>query len=186
MFILLYPIGVQGELNIVWHAMMALRKYAIRRSLSIVLPNRLNFSVDYLYAIRICSLAYLYFPVMYAHMVNRRRTVLGLSINSQDTSADVSSDGNFLSANMGAPLKDVHSFVVFDSKTPPHPAFLNRRKRPRTVQNSLPRRRYSDECILRATSSSDEISSTSSSDAGDMMMPDGTVNGPSCIDEEMK
>ncbi|KAI0979972.1 hypothetical protein GJ496_003695 [Pomphorhynchus laevis] len=83
LFVVLYPIGVQGELNILWNATQVLRNPNIRKDMSITMPNMFNVAVDYLYIIRLSIIAYLYFPVMYAHMINRRRSILGYKQNQQ-------------------------------------------------------------------------------------------------------
>ncbi|XP_045592137.1 very-long-chain (3R)-3-hydroxyacyl-CoA dehydratase hpo-8 [Procambarus clarkii] len=75
LFIVLYPVGVTGELLCVYAALPAV---AETHAYSITFPNALNFSFSFYYALIIFALLYLpCFPILYMHMLSQRRKVLG-------------------------------------------------------------------------------------------------------------
>ncbi|XP_067934996.1 very-long-chain (3R)-3-hydroxyacyl-CoA dehydratase 2-like [Watersipora subatra] len=75
LFIVLYPIGVAGELLCMYRALPVIGRtglYALR------LPNKYNFSFDYQYALVLIMLAYIpVFPQLYFHMFAQRRKIIG-------------------------------------------------------------------------------------------------------------
>ncbi|KAJ8010368.1 hypothetical protein DPEC_G00074340 [Dallia pectoralis] len=74
MFIVMYPIGVVGELMTVYAALPYVRKTGM---LSTRLPNKYNVSFDYYYFLIIVMLSYIpLFPQLYFHMLRQRRKVL--------------------------------------------------------------------------------------------------------------
>jgi very-long-chain (3R)-3-hydroxyacyl-CoA dehydratase len=75
-FIVLYPLGVSGELTTIGKALMVLYPTTVRSRYSINLPNKLNFSLDYFYFLTLVVAAYLYFPTMYKHMFKQRAKTL--------------------------------------------------------------------------------------------------------------
>lgn len=81
-FILLYPIGVTGELLCFYWA----QKYARDAFVwSIALPNKLNFTFSYYYFLWTVMLLYIpIFPHLYMHMFAQRKKFLGH--NSSHTS----------------------------------------------------------------------------------------------------
>lgn len=73
-FIVLYPMGVIGEMITVFSAMPAVKQ---RRILSLDLPNPANISFSYYYAMILIVLTYLPgFPQLYFYMWSQRRKVL--------------------------------------------------------------------------------------------------------------
>jgi len=74
-FILLYPIGVSGELI----SIVAALPYIIRHSLfAIALPNPLNVSFYYEYLLYGVMASYIpFFPQLYFYMLNQRKKFLG-------------------------------------------------------------------------------------------------------------
>lgn len=75
LFIVLYPVGVTGELLCVY---AAFPDAARTRVYSITFPNALNFSFDFYYALIIFVLLYIpCFPMLYMHMFALRHKVLG-------------------------------------------------------------------------------------------------------------
>ncbi|XP_050443447.1 very-long-chain (3R)-3-hydroxyacyl-CoA dehydratase hpo-8-like [Adelges cooleyi] len=74
-FIILYPLGVTGELLVYWSSL----GYVERTKMwSVELPNRFNFAFSLWTAISILMFIYIpLFPQMYMHMVYQRRKVLG-------------------------------------------------------------------------------------------------------------
>jgi very-long-chain (3R)-3-hydroxyacyl-CoA dehydratase len=75
LFIVLYPLGVTGELLCFYAAV----KYATANpnSWSYVLPNKWNFTFSYLYFLIILMLIYIpVFPHLYLHMFSQRRKIL--------------------------------------------------------------------------------------------------------------
>lgn len=77
-FIVLYPIGVLGEVGSLWGSVPHLEKTG---AMSVMLPNALNFSFWMPHFIRaVVVLTYPYgFYVMYTYMLSQRRKVLGRS-----------------------------------------------------------------------------------------------------------
>jgi len=83
-FIILYPLGVTGELLCFYTAV----KYASANpdSWSYVLPNKWNFTFSYLYLLIIVTLAYIPgFPQLYLHMFAQRRKILNPSATAKKT-----------------------------------------------------------------------------------------------------
>jgi len=78
-FIVLYPLGVLGELLTIIKAMRTIYPELIRSRYSILLPNKFNFGFDYFYFLVVVVLAYAYFPVMYQHMFQQRAKTLNPS-----------------------------------------------------------------------------------------------------------
>ncbi|UJR14236.1 hypothetical protein I4U23_001226 [Adineta vaga] len=78
-FIVLYPLGVTGELVTIVKAMRTIYPEKIRNQYSILLPNKMNFGFDYFYFLAVVVLAYLYFPTMYKHMFAQRKKTLNPS-----------------------------------------------------------------------------------------------------------
>ena len=58
-FIVLYPIGVTGELICIYNAVVYLHPLSIRKSYSLYLPNKWNFSFDLQYFFIISMLLYI-------------------------------------------------------------------------------------------------------------------------------
>lgn len=74
-FIVLYPIGITGELICCYRA---LPHYSITQSFSTALPNNWNFTFNFHYLIVIIMLTYIpIFPQLYGHMFAQRKKVLG-------------------------------------------------------------------------------------------------------------
>jgi very-long-chain (3R)-3-hydroxyacyl-CoA dehydratase len=79
-FIVLYPIGVTGELICIYHAVKHLGPMAVRKQYSLFLPNKMNISFDMQYALIFAMLCYVpIFPMLYNHMRAQRRKILGTS-----------------------------------------------------------------------------------------------------------
>ncbi|CAF3952575.1 unnamed protein product [Adineta steineri] len=78
-FIVLYPLGVTGELVTIVKAMRTIYPESVRNRYSILLPNKLNFGFDYFYFLVVVLLAYTYFPTMYKHMLTQRAKTLNPS-----------------------------------------------------------------------------------------------------------
>lgn len=75
MFIVLYPIGITGELLCMYAALPRAAKTGVY---SITMPNTVNVTFDFYYAIIIFGVMYLpVFPMLYTHMLAQRRKVLG-------------------------------------------------------------------------------------------------------------
>ncbi|KAM6977344.1 very-long-chain (3R)-3-hydroxyacyl-CoA dehydratase 1 [Aplochiton taeniatus] len=73
-FIVLYPLGVAGELLTIYAALPYVRRSAMY---SMRLPNKYNVSFDYYYFLIIVMLSYIpLFPQLYFHMLRQRRKVL--------------------------------------------------------------------------------------------------------------
>ncbi|XP_078394524.1 very-long-chain (3R)-3-hydroxyacyl-CoA dehydratase 1 [Cetorhinus maximus] len=73
-FIILYPIGVVGELLTIYSALPFVKKSGIY---SLRLPNKYNVSFDYYTCLIIVMIAYIpLFPQLYFHMLRQRRKVL--------------------------------------------------------------------------------------------------------------
>ncbi|CAM9684996.1 very-long-chain (3R)-3-hydroxyacyl-CoA dehydratase 1-like [Lampetra fluviatilis] len=75
LFIVLYPLGVTGELLTIYHAL----PHVYRSKLfAYPLPNALNISFDYYYFLIIVMISYMpIFPQLYFHMMSQRKKVLG-------------------------------------------------------------------------------------------------------------
>lgn len=78
-FIVLYPLGVTGELVTIIKAMQTVYPESNRNRYSIVLPNKWNFALDYFYLLIFVVLGYSYFPTMYKHMFKQRAKTLNPS-----------------------------------------------------------------------------------------------------------
>ncbi|XP_069472716.1 very-long-chain (3R)-3-hydroxyacyl-CoA dehydratase 2 isoform X2 [Ambystoma mexicanum] len=75
LFIVLYPMGVTGELLTIYAALPFVRKTSLY---SIMLPNRYNFSFDYYTFLILVMISYIpLFPQLYFHMLHQRKKVLG-------------------------------------------------------------------------------------------------------------
>ncbi|XP_070264165.1 very-long-chain (3R)-3-hydroxyacyl-CoA dehydratase 1 isoform X1 [Myotis yumanensis] len=73
-FIILYPVGVAGELLTIYAALPYVKKTGM---FSIRLPNKYNISFDYYYFLLITMASYIpLFPQLYFHMLRQRRKVL--------------------------------------------------------------------------------------------------------------
>ncbi|XP_028934194.1 very-long-chain (3R)-3-hydroxyacyl-CoA dehydratase 1 isoform X1 [Ornithorhynchus anatinus] len=74
LFIILYPIGVAGELLTIYAALPYVKKTGM---FSLRLPNKYNISFDYYYFLLITMASYIpLFPQLYFHMLRQRRKVL--------------------------------------------------------------------------------------------------------------
>ncbi|XP_051755869.1 very-long-chain (3R)-3-hydroxyacyl-CoA dehydratase 1 [Ctenopharyngodon idella] len=74
MFIVMYPLGVIGELLTIHAALPYVRRSGM---FSLRLPNKYNVSFDYYYFLIIVMLSYIpLFPQLYFHMLRQRRRVL--------------------------------------------------------------------------------------------------------------
>ncbi|KAI5104105.1 very-long-chain (3R)-3-hydroxyacyl-CoA dehydratase 1, partial [Silurus meridionalis] len=74
LFIVMYPLGVVGELMTIYAALPYVRKAGMY---SLRLPNKYNVSFDYYYFLIIVMLSYIpLFPQLYFHMLRQRRKVL--------------------------------------------------------------------------------------------------------------
>ncbi|CAF1313985.1 unnamed protein product [Adineta steineri] len=82
-FIVLYPLGVTGELVTIVKAMRTIYPESVRNRYSILLPNKLNFGFDYFYFLVVVLLAYTYFPTMFKHMFTQRAKTLNPSSSSK-------------------------------------------------------------------------------------------------------
>ncbi|CAF2642634.1 unnamed protein product [Rotaria sp. Silwood2] len=82
-FIVLYPMGVTGEILTIIKAMQTIYPEAIRNRYSILLPNKLNFGFDYFYFLIVVLLAYTYFPTLYKHMFKQRAKTLNTSTSKK-------------------------------------------------------------------------------------------------------
>ncbi|CAM4814044.1 unnamed protein product [Rotaria magnacalcarata] len=78
-FIILYPMGVTGELTTIAKAMQTIYPEVVRNRYSILLPNKFNFGLDYFYFLAVVVCAYAYFPTMYKHMFKQRAKALNIS-----------------------------------------------------------------------------------------------------------
>ncbi|KAM5235908.1 very-long-chain (3R)-3-hydroxyacyl-CoA dehydratase 1 [Ctenodactylus gundi] len=73
-FIILYPVGVAGELLTIYAALPYVKKTGM---FSIRLPNKYNVSFDYYYFLLLTMASYIpLFPQLYFHMLRQRRKVL--------------------------------------------------------------------------------------------------------------
>lgn len=74
LFIVLYPMGVFGELNTIYNSLPIVKERGI---LSISMPNSWNFVFNYYYVLIGTFAVYIiYFPQLYFHMMAQRRKVL--------------------------------------------------------------------------------------------------------------
>ncbi|KAK5878062.1 hypothetical protein CesoFtcFv8_025508 [Champsocephalus esox] len=74
LFIVLYPLGVIGELMTIYAALPFVRRSGMY---SMRLPNKYNVSFDYYYCLIILMLSYIpLFPQLFFHMLRQRRRVL--------------------------------------------------------------------------------------------------------------
>ncbi|XP_077480413.1 very-long-chain (3R)-3-hydroxyacyl-CoA dehydratase 1 [Stigmatopora argus] len=74
LFIVLYPLGVLGELLTIYSALPFVRRSGMY---SMRLPNKYNVSFDYHYCLVIIMLSYIpLFPQLFFHMLRQRRRVL--------------------------------------------------------------------------------------------------------------
>ncbi|XP_051266984.1 very-long-chain (3R)-3-hydroxyacyl-CoA dehydratase 1 isoform X1 [Dicentrarchus labrax] len=74
LFIVLYPLGVVGELMTIYAALPFVRRSGMY---SMRLPNVYNVSFDYYYCLIVVMLSYIpLFPQLYFHMLRQRRKVL--------------------------------------------------------------------------------------------------------------
>uniref|UniRef100_A0A8C1HXL6 Very-long-chain (3R)-3-hydroxyacyl-CoA dehydratase n=1 Tax=Cyprinus carpio TaxID=7962 RepID=A0A8C1HXL6_CYPCA len=74
MFIVMYPLGVIGELLTIHASLPYVRRSGMY---SLRLPNKYNVSFDYYYFLIIVMLSYIpLFPQLYFHMLRQRRRVL--------------------------------------------------------------------------------------------------------------
>nr|XP_056717408.1 very-long-chain (3R)-3-hydroxyacyl-CoA dehydratase 2 [Euleptes europaea] len=74
LFIVLYPMGVSGELLTIYAALPFVRQSGLY---SISLPNKYNFSFDYYTFLILVMMSYIpLFPQLYFHMLHQRRKVL--------------------------------------------------------------------------------------------------------------
>ncbi|EDM11328.1 rCG52580, isoform CRA_b [Rattus norvegicus] len=74
LFIVLYPMGVTGELLTIYAALPYVRQAGLY---SISLPNKYNFSFDYHAFLILVMISYIpLFPQLYFHMIQQRRKVL--------------------------------------------------------------------------------------------------------------
>jgi very-long-chain (3R)-3-hydroxyacyl-CoA dehydratase len=77
-FIVLYPLGITGELLCIYKAVVFLQPLKTRAKYSFNLPNSLNVSFDLYYFLILAMLAYIpVFPQLYGHMLSQRRKILG-------------------------------------------------------------------------------------------------------------
>ncbi|KAM6461604.1 very-long-chain (3R)-3-hydroxyacyl-CoA dehydratase 2 isoform 1-T1 [Liasis olivaceus] len=74
LFIILYPMGVTGELLTIYAALPFVRRSGL---FSISLPNKYNFSFDYYTFLILVMISYIpIFPQLYFHMLHQRRKIL--------------------------------------------------------------------------------------------------------------
>ncbi|KAG7240337.1 hypothetical protein INR49_026908 [Caranx melampygus] len=74
-FIVLYPMGVTGELLTIYAALPYVQKTGLY---SVTLPNKYNFSFDYYTFLILVMISYIpLFPQLYFHMIRQRKKVLG-------------------------------------------------------------------------------------------------------------
>ncbi|KAI1885251.1 hypothetical protein AGOR_G00218240 [Albula goreensis] len=75
LFIVLYPMGVTGELLTIYAALPYVQKTGLY---SVTLPNKYNFSFDYHTFLILTMVSYIpLFPQLYFHMLRQRKKVLG-------------------------------------------------------------------------------------------------------------
>ncbi|KAG8432164.1 hypothetical protein GDO86_016706 [Hymenochirus boettgeri] len=82
LFIILYPMGVTGELLTIYTALPIVKKTSLY---SISLPNKYNFSFDYYTFLILVMISYIpIFPQLYFHMFHQRRKVLNADHKKSD------------------------------------------------------------------------------------------------------
>ncbi|XP_038051639.1 very-long-chain (3R)-3-hydroxyacyl-CoA dehydratase 2-like [Patiria miniata] len=75
LFIVLYPLGVTGELLTIYAALPHVKESGL---FSFTLPNDLNVSFDYYSFLIVIMLLYIpIFPRLYSHMIRQRKKVIG-------------------------------------------------------------------------------------------------------------
>lgn len=81
LFIVLYPMGVTGEL---WCTYTALTRVGKERMFSIAMPNRMNFTFDFYVFLILLMLSYIpIFPQLYFHMFAQRKKIIGGANNKK-------------------------------------------------------------------------------------------------------
>ncbi|XP_071978261.1 very-long-chain (3R)-3-hydroxyacyl-CoA dehydratase 2 isoform X2 [Engystomops pustulosus] len=82
LFIVLYPMGVAGELLTIYAALPFVQHTGLY---SISLPNKYNFSFDYYTFLILVMASYIpIFPQLYFHMLHQRRKVLNIERKKSD------------------------------------------------------------------------------------------------------
>ncbi|KAM4626655.1 very-long-chain (3R)-3-hydroxyacyl-CoA dehydratase 2 [Discoglossus pictus] len=82
LFIVLYPMGVTGELLTIYAALPYVKQTGLY---SISLPNKYNFSFDYFTFLILVMISYIpIFPQLYFHMLHQRRKVLNVDRKKSD------------------------------------------------------------------------------------------------------
>ncbi|XP_033331479.2 3-hydroxyacyl-CoA dehydratase 1 [Megalopta genalis] len=82
LFIILYPIGITGELLCLYAAAQYAKSHP--EDWSYMLPNSLNFTFSYHYSLILTMLSYIpIFPQLYLHMFAQRRKILGKDSNKK-------------------------------------------------------------------------------------------------------
>ncbi|XP_053554006.1 very-long-chain (3R)-3-hydroxyacyl-CoA dehydratase 2 [Bombina bombina] len=82
LFIVLYPMGVTGELLTIYAALPYVKQTGLY---SISLPNKYNFSFDYFTFLILVMISYIpLFPQLYFHMLHQRRKVIGVDRKKSD------------------------------------------------------------------------------------------------------
>lgn len=75
LFIILYPIGVSGELITIYMSLPTLRNTTMY---SVAMPNPANISFSFHYFMIVVMLSYIpFFPQLYMHMFRQRRKIIG-------------------------------------------------------------------------------------------------------------
>nr|BAJ99429.1 predicted protein [Hordeum vulgare subsp. vulgare] len=83
-FIILYPLGVTGELICIYRAFEYVAPLNIRKQYSYFLPNKYNVSFDAYYSFFIVMLLYIpIFPKLYGHMLVQRKKIVGGGAKSE-------------------------------------------------------------------------------------------------------
>jgi len=86
LFIILYPIGVSGELMCIFRALKPVAESGLY---SLRMPNKYNFAFDYQYALVIVMMSYVpVFPQLYMHMFTQRRKTIGGFMSSKANSLE--------------------------------------------------------------------------------------------------
>ncbi|XP_048455223.1 very-long-chain (3R)-3-hydroxyacyl-CoA dehydratase 2-like, partial [Rhincodon typus] len=81
LFIVLYPMGVTGELLTIYAALPHVRRTGLY---SVTLPNKFNISFDYYTVLILVMISYIpIFPQLYFHMLCQRRKVLTTTDDSK-------------------------------------------------------------------------------------------------------
>ncbi|KAI0232886.1 Very-long-chain (3R)-3-hydroxyacyl-CoA dehydratase 2 [Lamellibrachia satsuma] len=74
-FIILYPVGVSGELITIYMSLPMLQKTSMY---SVAMPNAANFAFNFHYFMIATMISYIpFFPPLYMHMLRQRRKVIG-------------------------------------------------------------------------------------------------------------